>query len=236
MNDIRTGTCGEKSSIAVLASGGLDSSVLVAECAELYQEVFPIYLKCGLHWEEAEQRFLAAFLREFGNRRVREARVLEFPMRDVYGESWYLSGAGVPGYQDPDEHWEIPGRNLILLAKAAVWANLNCVGSIALATLSSNPFPDASDSFFAAMERTLTEGLGGRISIFRPFAGLEKFEVIQRGAGLPLELTLSCGDPQPEGHCGLCGKCRERIDAFARAGVADSTPYRRRFESTVKDV
>jgi len=42
---------------------------------------------------------------------------------------------------------------------------------------------------------------------------------------VPLELTLSCMNPQAGKHCGLCSKCRERRDAFHEARVEDRTQY-----------
>ena len=56
---------------------------------------------------------------------------------------------------------------------------------------------------------------------------MDKSEVIRLGVelGVPLELTLSCMNPQEGRHCGRCSKCRERRDAFADAGVDDPTAY-----------
>ena len=69
-------------------------------------------------------------------------------------------------------------------------------------------------------------GLGTRIAVLLPYRGLHKEDVIRRGQHLPLDLTLSCNRPDASGrHCGDCNKCRERAEAFARAGVADPTVY-----------
>jgi len=146
-------------------------------------------------------------------------------MDEVYGEAWYSSGEHIPGYRDPDEAWEIPGRNILLLAKTAVWARLHSVNRIALGILAGNPFPDATLEFFNEMQAALSQGLASPIEILRPLAGMKKPDVIRLGSSLPLELTLSCARPERELHCGTCGKCRERIEAFAESGVADPTAY-----------
>jgi 7-cyano-7-deazaguanine synthase len=213
--------------VAVLASGGLDSVVLLADLARRSCDVHPIYVSCGLSWETTELAALERFLGEARLEGVRDVAVLDFPMGDVYGSSWYASGRGIPGYSEPDEAWEIPGRNIILLAKAAVWAKIRGVGRIAIGTLASNPFPDATPRFFGALEEALSQGLGLRIEVLRPFAGLHKADVVLLGRdlGIPLGLTLSCARPEGSLHCGTCGKCRERIDAFRDAGVPDPTGY-----------
>ena len=96
-----------------------------------------------------------------------------------------------------------------------------------LATLAHNPFPDATPAFFESMGRALTLGLDHAIVIATPFAALEKSGVVRLGVelGVPLELTLSCMNPQAGRHCGRCSKCRERRDAFLHAGVTDATEY-----------
>ena len=56
---------------------------------------------------------------------------------------------------------------------------------------------------------------------------MHKSDVIALGVelGVPLELTLSCMNPQGGRHCGRCSKCRERRDAFHDASVEDPTRY-----------
>jgi 7-cyano-7-deazaguanine synthase len=114
---------------------------------------------------------------------------------------------------------------MILLSKAAVWCALNSIETIALGILSSNPFPDATPRFFASAAEALSLGLGHPIRILRPFDSLHKADVVRLGRSLPLQLTLSCASPDGRRHCGRCGKCRERIEAFADAGVPDPTEY-----------
>ena len=94
--------------------------------------------------------------------------------------------------------------------------------------LTGNPFADATPAFLAAMAAALSLGLGRSIVIDTPFAALHKADVIRKGIelGVPLELTLSCMQPENGMHCGRCSKCRERRDAFREAGVEDPTLYR----------
>lgn len=198
---------------------------MLAELAKAAEPVHPIYIRCGLFWEETELRFLREFVRTIGDPRILEPRSLEFPMDDVYSGQWQTTGTGIPGYYEADERWEIPGRNLILIAKTAVWCKLHGVGQIGLGTLGSNPFSDATPEFFASLGKVLSTGLGLSLEIICPFAELAKPDVIRLGSHLPLERTLSCASPQESRHCGVCGKCHERIDAFIQAGIQDPTAY-----------
>ena len=115
----------------------------------------------------------------------------------------------------------------MLLSKAAVYCALHGIARIAVGPLAGNPFPDATAEFFAAMAHALSLGLDHPLDIVAPFASLGKPDVIRLGAtlGVPWELTVSCMNPVETAHCGRCSKCRERLQAFAAAGVRDPAPY-----------
>ncbi|HZO83166.1 MAG TPA: 7-cyano-7-deazaguanine synthase [Candidatus Binataceae bacterium] len=217
-----------KRRLAVLASGGLDSSVMLADLARRGREVFPVYIRAGLLWERHELPALRRFVARLGMSNVHRLTVLELPMRDVAGSHWTVTGRRVPGYKAALSSNYILGRNLSLLAKAAVFCAHNRIGAIAMAPLESNPFPDARPEFFRAVERAVRLGAGLPLRVLTPYVGMTKADVILRGAGLPLEFTMSCARPQGGRHCGACTKCAERIEAFRAAAVADPTDYIRR--------
>jgi len=224
---------------AVLLSGGLDSAVLLAEEASR-GEVQPIYVSAGLAWEQAERDAVARLLASgrVGSR-VLPLVSLSVDMRDVYPAThWSIEGRP-PAYHTPDEDVYLPGRNIILLAKAGVYCAAARLERLVLGTLAHNPFPDATPEFRSVMAHALSLGLAHTLRIDAPYAGVSKAEVVRRGAslGVPLELTLSCmnptgtglrapsGDLSPTHHCGACSKCRERHDAFLEAGLTDTTDY-----------
>lgn len=215
----------EGGDVAVLASGGADSAVLAVELLERFDRVFPIYVRFGLRWEGAERAGLEAFLGAIGRPGLMPLTVLDEPVADVYGEHWSTGGGAVPGAQSPDEAVYLPGRTLLLAAKAAVWCRLRGIATLALGTLAANPFPDSTPAFDRDLEAVLGRALGGRFRLIRPFAGLGKAEVVRRGAGLPLWLTFSCLQPADGRHCGRCNKCAERRRAFREQGRADRTAY-----------
>jgi len=193
-----------KSSVCVLVSGGLDSCVMLAELAKRY-DVHPLFIRQGLRWEDAELRHLRRFLRALS---LPPVTVLHLPVRDLYGAHWSVTGRNIPGTTSRDEAVYLPGRNLLLLAKAAVFCAQRGIGTIAIGTLRGNPFADATPRFFRNFART------SGVRVIAPFHRLTKAQVFRRGRGLPLHLTFSCLNPTRGRPCGRCNKCAERRRAF----------------------
>jgi 7-cyano-7-deazaguanine synthase len=212
----------------VLFSGGLDSAVLVALERRSHDPVWPIHVRAGLAWEDAEARAIARLtaVPPLAGR-VRPVTTLQLDMRDVYPPTHWAVVGTPPAYDTPDEDVYLEGRNLVLSSKAAVLCARLHVDRLALGPLAGNPFPDATPEFIAALSRALSLGLGRELQVVTPLVTMHKEDVIKLGLelGVPLELTLSCMNPVGDRHCGQCSKCRERHDAFLAAGVDDPTEY-----------
>jgi 7-cyano-7-deazaguanine synthase len=211
--------------VAVLVSSGLDSAILVGELTREGVLVHPLYARHGLAWETEELRHLRRFLDAIHAPPLQPLHILETPVGDLYGDHWSITGRDVPDARSADEAVYLPGRNVLMLAKAMLWCHLHGVPAVALGTLNSNPFPDATPEFFEAYQGIVNRAIGGSVRVLRPYAGLHKLDVMRRGQGLPLELTFSCIRPKNGIHCGACNKCAERRRAFAEAGMIDGTPY-----------
>ena len=82
----------------MLASGGLDSSVLLAELARKGRHVFPIYVRAGLRWERVELASLRKFIAALKRDNIEPVAVLDFPTVDIMRDHWSVSGK-VPGYR-----------------------------------------------------------------------------------------------------------------------------------------
>jgi 7-cyano-7-deazaguanine synthase len=211
--------------LAVLLSGGLDSAILLAESLQANEEVYPLYMLTGHYWEGAELEHLGWFLSAIRSKALQPLQVLELPVGDLYAEHWSMTGKDVPDGVSADEAVYLPGRNVLLLGKAMIWCHLHRVSAVALGTLGSNPFPDATPAFFAAFQAVVNQAIHGSVEVRIPYADLSKREVMLRGREFPLELTFSCIRPIMGVHCGRCNKCGERRRAFADAGIIDRTIY-----------
>lgn len=211
--------------VAVLVSGGIDSAILCVDLLGAFGRVFPLYVRFGLRWEAVELACLRRFLGAVRRPGLMPPHVLDEPIADVYGEHWSTIGAGIPGAETPDESVYLPGRNLLLGTKAAVWCRLRGIDTLAFGCLRGNPFPDSTPEFYDAFASVANRAMDGRLRIIRPFERLDKAGVLRRGAGLPLHLTFSCLDPVAGRHCGACNKCAERQKGFRALGWPDRTPY-----------
>ena len=228
LSNVRTAASSTRGPVAVLVSGGIDSSILCVDLLRWHSQVHPIYVKFGLRWESVELNCLKEFLQAVRSQQYELAplTVLEEPISQVYGAHWSNIGEpGVPGFETSDEAVYLPGRNVLLATKAAVWCRVRNINTLAFGTLMENPFPDSSPTFFKAYEAVLNHAMQGHLNIVRPYERLSKIQVIGRGTELPLHLTFSCLNPIECKHCGVCNKCQERREAFRKSGWSDHTEY-----------
>lgn len=120
----------------------------------------------------------------------------------------------------------VPFRNGLFLASAASIALSNGCNVIYYGPhaddAAGNAYPDCSSVFNDAMAKAIYEGSGQQVSIEAPFVNMTKKDIVELGLELkvPYELTWSCyeGGDKP---CGICGTCRDRIEAFKANGITD---------------
>jgi len=209
----------------VLISGGLDSAVLLDRLMVAGHRVFPLYLRCGLRWEEAELSWLRRLLRAMRSRRLAPLCVVEAPLAAVYESHWSLTGSHVPSARSADAAVYLPGRNVLLISYAAIVCAQRRLTTIALGILKSNPFGDASPRFLAHLTVSLRQALQQPLTIRTPLRRMTKTQVVRSSKRIPLALTFSCIHPRGSLHCGRCNKCAERQRAFRQTGLRDPTRY-----------
>jgi 7-cyano-7-deazaguanine synthase len=138
----------------------------------------------------------------------------------------------------PDGHYAdesmkitvVPNRNAIMLSIACALAVTREASAVAFGAHTGDHFiyPDCRPEFvraFDAMVNIAVEGLA-RIEILAPFLSMTKTDIVRLGDELkvPFERTWSCYKGGAR-HCGTCGTCVERREAFTQAHVMDPTLY-----------
>ena len=205
--------------VGVLMSGGLDSAMLLQQLLRAGWRAQPLYVRCGLRWEDAEMWWLRRYLRAVHASGVRPLRILEAPLRSLYGSHWSLTGRRVPSARSADAAVYLPGRNVLLLSYAAVACVQQGISTVALGVLRGNPFGDATPAFFSRMAAALSLPLPRPIRILTPLRRRPKAQWLRTARHLPLQLTFSCLQPRGRRPCGRCNKCAERSRALRQAGL-----------------
>ena len=129
----------------------------------------------------------------------------------------------------------VPARNTIMLSLALAWAEVLEAQDIFIGVnaLDYSGYPDCRDEYVRAFQKmanlaTKAAVEGHAITVHAPLIDMTKAQIIQRGAALGLDysITVSCYQADVDGQaCGLCDSCRFRKEGFAAAGVADPTRY-----------
>jgi 7-cyano-7-deazaguanine synthase len=213
----------------VICSGGLDSVSLAHKVAA-----------------EHKLRGLLSF--DYGQRHVKEldcaaacAERLGVPHRvvDISGVGAALSGSALTDdVAVPDGHYAedsmkitiVPNRNAIMLAIAFGMAAAEKADAVAAAVHGGDHFiyPDCRPGFidaFQMMQRHALEGVAD-VTLYTPFVTISKADIVTEGAkhDTPFAATWSCYKGGAR-HCGRCGTCVERREAFHLAGIEDPTEY-----------
>jgi 7-cyano-7-deazaguanine synthase len=213
----------------VICSGGLDSVTLA--------------------YKTAKEHGLAGLVSfDYGQRHKKE---LEFAARcadqlntphsviDISRVGAALTGSALTDNVDvPDGHYAedsmkitvVPNRNAIMLSIAYGIASAQKADAVAAAFHGGDHFiyPDCRPAFvesFASMQNYALEGFS-EIELYSPFLKMTKANIVAEGARLsvPFGDTWSCYKGG-EHHCGRCGTCVERREAFHLAGIIDPTHY-----------
>lgn len=87
-------------------------------------------------------------------------------------------------------------------------------------------YPDCRDSFIKAFSEALKQGTWKGVELVSPFCNIRKEDIVKIGTELGIDYTktYSCYKGMKT-HCGVCGTCTERKEAFLLAGVKDPTEY-----------
>jgi len=220
------------SRIVTTLSGGLDSVTLAHELAADGHELVALSFDYGQrHAKEID--FAARCAQRLG---------ADHHVVDLRSITPLLTGSALTdaAVEVPEGHYTdasmaatvVPNRNAIMLSVAIGVAVARGASAVATAVHAGDHpiYPDCRPAFIDAIEheaRVANEGfIAADFRVLAPFLQVAKDEIVRRGAalGVPFDETWSCYVGGAE-HCGRCGTCVERREAFELAGVADPTLY-----------
>lgn len=122
----------------------------------------------------------------------------------------------------------VPNRNAVMLSIAYAVAIADDAALVAYAAHGGDHFiyPDCRPGFVEAFHAMQQEAHERHPDLYAPFLHLTKADIVETGDGLgvPYAKTWSCYKGGAK-HCGKCGTCVERKEAFELAGVDDPTEY-----------
>ena len=218
----------EKSKVIVLVSGGMDSVTALYEAVSKYQVLAGISFHYGSKHNDCEIPLALYHCQHLGI--PHEVITLDF-MNRLFKSDLLASGGEIP-----EGHYEestmkqtvVPFRNGIMLSiVAGIAESMGAQGLVIAAHAGDHAiYPDCREDFMKSMSDAIGHGTYEHIEVIRPFINMTKAEIASHGQSLGVDFlkTWSCykgGDI----HCGKCGTCVERREAFILAGIKDPTNY-----------
>ena len=210
----------------IVYSGGLDSTTL------LYEEQQRVALAVTFDYGSNHAAREIACARHHCALLGIEHLVIELGFMGRYFQSSLLSGAdAIPSGNYDEENMKstvVPFRNGIMLSIACGLAESRGLKRVLIANHGGDHaiYPDCRPEFIDAMDAAMRAGTYVNVEIAAPYTNLSKADLVRRGAklGVDYSQTYSCyrGGEQ---HCGTCGTCTERREAFREAGLPDPTAY-----------
>lgn len=211
----------------VLFSGGLDSTTLLYFALQNYEAIALTFTYGSKHNEKET----GAAKRITEKLKVPHT-IISLPfVEQLFRSDLLKSGGEIPEghYQDDSmRRTVVPFRNGILLSIAVGYAESLNARKVWYAAHAGDHaiYPDCRSEFFQAIGQSAKHGTYLGVEIEDPFLQKKKSEIVSIGDKLkvPFSLTYSCYKGL-EIHCGKCGTCVERKEAFREAGIVDPTDY-----------
>ncbi len=214
--------------VCVLVSGGMDSVTALYRAHEEHEVVAALSFDYGSKHAAREIPWAVAHCQQLGILH----RVIALPfINEVFASDLLQSGGEIPeGHyaQETMKQTVVPFRNGIMLAIAAGYAESSGAAGLVIAAHSGDHaiYPDCREAFMLAMGAAIREGTYAQVEIITPFLHEDKAAIVRHGVALGVDFaqTYSCYKGGPR-HCGRCGTCVERREAFLLAALPDPTEY-----------
>jgi 7-cyano-7-deazaguanine synthase len=214
--------------VVVLCSGGMDSVTALYWAHRNHRVAAVVSFDYGAKHNHREIPFA---VEHAAITRVRhEIITLDFVNR-LFASDLLKSGGEIPeGHYEAENMKQtvVPFRNAIMLSIACGFAESVNAQALVIAAHGGDHaiYPDCREEFMRSMGDAMRLGTYAGVQLLRPFIALNKAQIAHEGAKLGVDFarTWSCYKGGTI-HCGKCGTCVERREAFARAGIPDPTAY-----------
>jgi 7-cyano-7-deazaguanine synthase len=214
--------------VCVLLSGGMDSVTALHHAAREHDVVSALSFDYGSKHNASEIPCAQWHAAQLGVPHT----VIALPfVNEHFASDLLQSGGDIPDGHYAEENMKrtvVPFRNGIMLSIAAGFAESRGAEGLVIAAHSGDHaiYPDCREPFMQAMSDAIRLGTYVEIEVLRPFIHTDKTGIARLGAELAVDFarTWSCYKGGAT-HCGTCGTCVERREAFLLAGIADPTPY-----------
>jgi 7-cyano-7-deazaguanine synthase len=214
--------------VCVLLSGGMDSVTALHHAAREHDVVSALSFDYGSKHNASEIPCAQWHAAQLGVPHT----VIALPfVNEHFASDLLQNGGDIPDGHYAEENMKrtvVPFRNGIMLSIAAGFAESRGAEGLVIAAHSGDHaiYPDCREPFMQAMSDAIRLGTYVEIEVLRPFINTDKTGIARLGAELAVDFarTWSCYKGGAT-HCGTCGTCVERREAFLLAGIADPTPY-----------
>lgn len=211
----------------LIYSGGLDSTVLLHDLIKRGHEIKCLSVNYGQKHKK-ELISAAYFCKKLG---IHHEIIDLSSVTKLISSSSLTSNLGVPEGHYAEESMKVtvvPNRNMIMLSIAVGWAINEKFDYVAYAAHNGDHaiYPDCREEFVNYVSLAAELADWHTVKILRPFIDLSKADIAKLAGELNVEVdkTWSCYKGEVF-HCGKCGTCVERIEAFQLANIQDTTIY-----------
>jgi len=220
-----------KKKAVVLASGGLDSTTIMAMAQHEGYDIYALTFDYGQR-HKIELKAAQKVAKFFG---AKKHLILHIELNTI-GGSALTENIPMPQGRKTKEIRSsgipityVPARNTIFLSYALAWTEVLEATDIFIGVnaIDFSNYPDCRPEFVKSFQRTANlatkAGMEGKkITIHAALMYMTKGEIIKKGISLGVDysMTHSCYNPGKNGlPCGKCDSCLLRKKGFEEAGI-----------------
>lgn len=196
----------------LMASGGLDSTVLAYKLQSEKKNIVPLFINYGQHFAHTEEE---RFLEVLPTKYIKNYKKVDVSDVFINSNSIMVKKIDLTKTTAVDDDVFLPYRNMFLLSTAIAFASSINIKNVYSAFINSNHAKeiDATSDFLDYVTKYFKSV--GDVNLHMPLRDFTKADVLKLGISLntPVDRTFSC-QVYADVHCGACANCVDRQNAF----------------------